>query len=55
MEKQEITFIKYQDKKHSIRYQARLGGQAINDIYVSRAFLGSNPPERLVMTLEEAE
>ena len=57
MEKQEIVFTRYQDKKHSVRYQAQQVhlGRAISDIYVSKTYLGPNPPEKLKLTLEEAD
>jgi hypothetical protein len=53
MEKQVITFVKPDGKKHSVRYYAVEEKAAIESIYVKREQLGSRIPDKLIVTIEE--
>ncbi len=55
MEKQTIIFDEAEPKKHSVRYNTKQEGTAIDSIYVKRSALGASYPAKVVLTLEEHE
>lgn len=55
MEKQEIEMHFYQEKKHTVRYKARLAGQAISDIYLSKGVLKNSAPQVIKLTVEASQ
>ena len=55
MEKQVMTFVRPDGKKHSVRFFAEEKDAAIESIYVRREQLGTPIPKKLQMTLEEVE
>lgn len=53
--KQTIIMELYEEKKHSIRYNAKEKDAALASIYVSKTFLGREKPEELTVTIETGE
>lgn len=54
MDKQVVTLVKGDDKKHSVVYRAVGEDQAVTSVYIMRRNLGKPVPQKLIMTLEEA-
>jgi hypothetical protein len=57
MEKQTLTFTLERETKNTIRYQEDADGKppAIGTLYVQKWLLGKEPPEKLTITIGEAE
>jgi hypothetical protein len=57
MEKQTLTFSLERETKNTIRYQEDADGKppAIGTLYVQKWLLGKEPPQKLTVTLSEAE
>jgi hypothetical protein len=57
MEKQTLTFTLERETKNTIRYAADADGNppAIGTLYAQKWLLGKEPPQRLSITLGEAE
>jgi hypothetical protein len=57
MEKQTLTFTLERETKNTIRYSEDADGNppAIGTLYVQKWLLGKEPPQRLSVTIGEAE
>jgi hypothetical protein len=57
MEKQALTFTLERETKNTIRYAEDASGKppAIGTLYVQKWLLGNEPPQRLTITIGEAE
>ena len=57
MEKQTLTFTLERETKNTIRYSEDTDGKppAIGTLYVQKWLLGKEPPEKLTITIGEAE
>jgi hypothetical protein len=57
MEKQTITFTLERETKNTIRYAEYADSDplAIGTLYVQKWLLGNEPPQKLAVTVEEAE
>jgi hypothetical protein len=57
MDKQTLTFTLERETKNTIRYQEDAHGKppAIGTLYVQKWLLGKEPPEKLTITIGEAE
>ena len=57
MEKQALTFTLERETKNTIRYTEDASGKppAIGTLYVQKWLLGNEPPQRLTITIGEAE
>jgi hypothetical protein len=57
MEKQTFTFTLERETKNTIRYAEESNGKppAIGTLYVQKWLLGNEPPQRLTITIGEAE
>jgi hypothetical protein len=57
MEKQTFTFTLERETKNTIRYSEETNGKppAIGTLYVQKWLLGNNPPQKLTITIGEAE
>jgi hypothetical protein len=51
------TYVKDEDKKHSVRYRSQSNTCLLKDmsLYVPRSILGDNPPNKITVTLEIGE
>jgi hypothetical protein len=57
MDKQVLTFTLERETKNTIRYQEDADGKppAIGTLYVQKWLLGNEPPQKLTITIGEAE
>jgi len=57
MEQQTLTFTLERETKNTIRYAEDASGKppAIGTLYLQKWLLGENPPQKLVVTVGEAE
>ena len=57
MEKQTLTFTLERETKNTIRYAEDASGKppAIGTLYVQKWLLGNQPPQKLTITIGEAE
>ena len=57
METQTVNFTIEKKTKNTIRYSEQANGKppAIGSLYVQKWLLGTNPPERLAITIEERQ
>ena len=57
MEKQTLTFTLERETKNTIRYAEDASGKppAIGTLYVQKWLLGNTPPQKLTITIWEAE
>ena len=54
MEKETVTFDYERETKNTIRYkeETKFDPPCVGTLYVSKAFLGGNPPKHLRVTIE---
>ena len=57
MDQQKMTFTLERETKNMVRYAetAELDTPVIGTLYVSKEYLGDNPPKKLTVTVAEAE
>ena len=57
MDKQTLTFTLERETKNTVRYAEDTDGKppAIGTLYVQKHIVGTNPPQKLTITIGEAE